>query len=209
MVGLDRLFVAFDADHNGFVDVHEFMQGIQAMSQVGTTDEKLRLLFLSHDARGTGLLGYKDISCILKTMYTLLDYPRVGRRARDAAAKAIVSTLSTKLASELEKVPAVNNNNEDCGTPAVMEQEITIDFEEFLALPDVQPDVLKIMAFNLPYASKKSAKKSAKRATACAAAATAAAAAVAAAASLTTQTLKRSASVGEVQQLKTSPRGDQ
>jgi Ca2+-binding EF-hand superfamily protein len=188
LVGLDRLFVAFDADHNGFVDVHEFMQGIQAMSQVGTKEEKLRLLFMSHDARGTGLLGAKDISCILKTMYKLLDYPKVGRRARDAAAKAIVNILSTQDHSD---------NNETC-----------ICFDEFLALPDVQPDVLKFMNFHIPFASKRSAKKCAKRATEAAkAVASANAAELTLRQTKRKSPLKRKSSVDVVQQLKTSPRG--
>jgi hypothetical protein len=135
-------------------------------------------------------LGFNDLSCLLKTMYNLLDYPTIGRRARDAAAKAIVRMLATSTTGEGE------------GDALEQDKDLNITFEEFLALPDVQPDVLKMISFNLPFASQRSAKKSAKRATGAAMEAAAAVAAVAA----TTTTFERRSSVDEVQQLKTSPR---
>ena len=188
LIGLDRLFVAFDADHNGFVDVHEFMQGIQAMCQVGTKEEKLSLLFMSLDGRGTGTLGDRDVGCLLKTMYALLSSEDeqqvvVRRSAIDAAAEAIVSVLSTKRATATAATTAT----------APSESGTRIDFEEFLHLPDVQPDILKMMSLVLPYASKRSARKSVRKAMA----------------SPMKNPLQRTPSVEELQQLKTSPRGDQ
>jgi Ca2+-binding EF-hand superfamily protein len=189
LVGLDRLFVAFDADHNGFVDVHEFMQGIQAMCQVGTKEEKLRLLFMSLDGRGSGTLGDRDVGCLLKTMYALLSSKEgeeqvvVRRSAIGAAAEAIVSVLSTKRPEEEEEEE--ENQVERTGT--------RIDFEEFLHLPSVQPDVLKMMSLVLPYASRKSVMKSVRKAMA----------------SPTKKKMQRTPSVEEIHQLKTSPRGDQ
>jgi Ca2+-binding EF-hand superfamily protein len=199
LVGLDRLFVAFDADHNGYIDVHEFMQGIQAMCQVGTKEEKLRLLFMSYDGRGKGKLGVSDISCMLKTMYKLSGHTKVHRRAREAAATALVGMLARPQIRSMSTTATVNNINNINNTNNINSgntmESTTIDFDEFLSLPNVQPDVLKMMSLRLPYASKRSVRKSALRAeSACIS---------------TPKLLQRKPSVEEVQQIKTSPRGDQ
>ena len=96
---------------------------------------------------------------------------KINKRAREAAATALVSILSS----------AESTNN------------TIINFEEFLNLPTLQPGVLQMMSLHLPFKSQRSARKSARRAESVA----------------VEKSLKRVKSIDEVQQMKTSPRGDQ
>jgi uncharacterized membrane protein YgcG len=145
--GLDRLFVAFDADHNGAIDVHEFMQGLQALSQVGSRTDKLRMLFLAYDSRGTGRLNKHDVACLLRTTNAMLDRSAAkvlaGGQSSDelvvytAAADAILQTV--------------------CGSAGGgTGDNLSAAFEQFLKVPDLQPDVLRTVVIKLPFGSRKS-----------------------------------------------------
>lgn len=148
--GLDRLFVAFDADHNGAIDVHEFMQGLQALSQVGSRIDKLRMLFLAYDSRGVGRLSKLDIACLLRTTNAMLDRSAAkvfaGGESSDemmvytAAADAILQTICE-----------VVEENSAGGTAG----DLSAAFEQFLKVPDLQPDVLRTVVIKLPFASRK------------------------------------------------------
>ena len=216
--GLDRLFVAFDADHNGTIDAHEFMQGIQAMSQVGTREEKLRLLFVAFDARGQGLLGKQELGSLLRTMYAVLGRPAATLHARmhEAAADAILHTLcsSAKYGSGTRSCADSGGGGQKAAAAA--DHRLVIGFEQFLQLPDYQPDVLKIVSLKLPFESRRSLaslkEQASKDAAASAAGARAAAELVARRKGGNTNSphaspILRRPSQEELIQLKTSPRG--
>ena len=127
---IDRLFVAFDADHNGVVDIHEFLHGLQAMSQVGSKADKMRLLFLAYDAFGRGTLGWQDLACLMRSIYLIKDQD-IDQQAVTATAQALLSVLGSNRLS---------------GT-----QMDGLTFEEFLQVPDTQPSVLEIMRVRIPF----------------------------------------------------------
>ena len=145
--GLDRLFVAFDADHNGAIDVHEFMQGIQALSQVGSRNDKLRMLFLAYDSGGMGRLNKHDVASLLRTTNAMLDRSAAkvlaeGRCSDElmvynAAADAILQTVCSSSFSK------GSENGEQCDNAVLGDSQsqgdMLADFDEFSSKPDIQP----------------------------------------------------------------------
>jgi Ca2+-binding EF-hand superfamily protein len=61
---LDRLIDAFDIDHDGQIDFHEFVFGMDKMVS-GSLDEKLELLFSVYDLNGDGDISIAEMCQLL------------------------------------------------------------------------------------------------------------------------------------------------
>ena len=108
------------------------------------------MLFLAHDSRGVGRLSKLDIACLLRTTNAMLDRSAAkvfaGGESSDemmvytAAADAILQTICE-----------VVEENGAGGTAG----DLSAAFEQFLKVPDLQPDVLRTVVIKLPFASRK------------------------------------------------------
>ena len=117
----NRIFDIFDTDQNNFLDIGEFIDGIERLIN-GTTYEKIKFAFQVHDVDGSGDIDKLELEILVKNILieNNLDF--------DAnQISLIVSDLFNKV--------------DDDGNGK-------IDFDEFLTLVEEYPDFLKSLAVN-------------------------------------------------------------
>lgn len=88
---IDRLFVALDRTHSGYVDINEFMHGIQVLTN-GTNDEKMALIFLAYDANGSNSMNEQELKSLLNTVY-LVNGVDIPQNTLLASVKACISMI--------------------------------------------------------------------------------------------------------------------
>lgn len=66
---LDELFTVFDTNHNGEVDLKEFVTGISLLCK-GKPEEKLEITFSMWDENGDQTLDEKEMIRLMVTSYT-------------------------------------------------------------------------------------------------------------------------------------------
>lgn len=69
---IDRLFAAFDTDHNGFVDFNELSSGLSILCGGGNRDAKVQAAFDLYDTNGDGLISEEDMAHYLGSVFKLL-----------------------------------------------------------------------------------------------------------------------------------------
>ena len=88
---IDRLFVALDRTHSGYVDINEFMHGIQVLTN-GTNDEKMALIFLAYDANGSNSMNEQELKSLLNTVY-LVNGTDIPQNTLLASVRACISMI--------------------------------------------------------------------------------------------------------------------
>ncbi|RKP18012.1 EF-hand [Rozella allomycis CSF55] len=66
---LERLFDAFDVNHDKSIDLEEFVQGLNILLK-GTPEEKLEFSFRIYDIDHDGFLTKKELQRIMNSMYS-------------------------------------------------------------------------------------------------------------------------------------------
>ena len=117
----NRIFDIFDTDQNNFLDIGEFIDGIERLIN-GTTYEKIKFAFQVHDVDGSGDIDKLELEILVKSILieNNLDFDT-------NQISLIVSDLFNKV--------DVNGNGK-------------IDFDEFLKLVEEYPDFLNSLAVN-------------------------------------------------------------
>ncbi len=117
----NRIFDIFDTDQNNFLDIGEFIDGIERLIN-GTTYEKIKFAFQVHDIDGSGDIDKLELEILVKNILieNNLDF--------DANQISLI-------VSDLFKKVDIDGNGK-------------IDFDEFLKLVEEYPDFLKSLAVN-------------------------------------------------------------
>jgi len=117
----NRIFDIFDSDQNNFLDIGEFIDGIEKLIN-GTTYEKIKFAFQIHDIDGSGDIDQLELEILVKNMLieNNLDFD--------------TNQISLIVSDLFNKVDVDGNGK--------------IDFEEFLKLVQEYPDFLKSLAVN-------------------------------------------------------------
>jgi len=118
---INRIFDIFDTDQNNFLDVGEFIDGIEKLIN-GTEYEKIIFAFQIHDVDGSGDIDKLELEILVKNILieNNLDF--------DANQISLI-------VSDLFKKVDLDGNGK-------------IDFDEFLKLVEEYPDFLKSLAVN-------------------------------------------------------------
>ena len=118
---VNRIFDIFDTDQNNFLDVGEFISGIQTLIN-GTKYEKIMFAFQIHDVDGSGDIDKPELEILIKNILieNNLDFD---------------TNQITLIVSDLFEKADIDGNGK-------------IDFNEFLKLVDKYPDFLKSLAVN-------------------------------------------------------------
>ena len=92
------LFMAWDSDKNGSIDLVEFSHGIRALgmsAEAGFLDEDVEAVFHALDADGSGHLEYAEIaSSLALTKRKVVALRRLRKRLQAAAARALPASSS-------------------------------------------------------------------------------------------------------------------
>ena len=117
----NRIFDIFDIDKNNFLDIGEFIDGIEKLIN-GTTYEKIKFAFQIHDIDGSGDIDKLELEILVKSILieNNLDFD---------------TNQISLIVSDLFKKVDVDGNGK-------------IDFDEFLKLVKEYPDFLKSLAVN-------------------------------------------------------------
>lgn len=117
----NRIFDIFDTDKNNFLDIVEFIDGIEKLIN-GTTYEKIKFAFQIHDIDGSGDIDKLELEILVKSILieNNLDFD---------------TNQISLIVSDLFKKVDVDGNGK-------------IDFDEFLKLVEEYPDFLKSLAVN-------------------------------------------------------------
>ena len=117
----NRIFDIFDTDQNNFLDIGEFIDGIEKLIN-GTTYEKIKFAFQIHDVDGSGDIDKLELEILVKSILieNNLDFD---------------TNQISLIVSDLFKKVDVDRNGK-------------IDFDEFLKLVEEYPDFLKSLAVN-------------------------------------------------------------
>ena len=118
---INRIFDIFDTDQNNFLDVGEFIDGIEKLIN-GTEYEKIIFAFQIHDVDGSGDIDKSELEILVKNILTEnnLDFD---------------TNQISLIVSDLFKKADIDGNGK-------------IDFNEFLKLVNEYPDFLKSLAVN-------------------------------------------------------------
>ena len=118
---INRIFDIFDTDQNNFLDVGEFIDGIEKLIN-GTNYEKIKFAFKIHDIDGSGDIDKPELEILVKNILieNNLDF--------DTNQIALI-------VSDLFNKADIDGNGK-------------IDFDEFLKLVEEYPDFLKSLAVN-------------------------------------------------------------
>lgn len=62
---IDRIFVAFDVNHNGFISFADYIKGLSMLSSKATVEEKLEFSFKIYDKDQDKCIGVKELNDVL------------------------------------------------------------------------------------------------------------------------------------------------
>ena len=137
---IDRLFVALDRTHSGYVDINEFMHGIQVLTN-GTNDEKMALIFLAYDANGSNSMNEQELKSLLNTVY-LVNGTDIPQNTLLASVKACISMI-----------PSDYGDTDDCENddmvPLGLKDPNEISLASFNQLQHFQPLILQCFTLSL------------------------------------------------------------
>ena len=117
----NRIFDIFDADKNNFLDIGEFIDGIERLIN-GTTLEKIKFAFQIHDIDGSGDIDKLELEILVKSIL-----------------------IENNLDFDTDQISLIVN---DIFNKVDIDGNGKIDFEEFLKLVEEYPDFLKSLAVN-------------------------------------------------------------
>jgi len=142
---IDRLFVTLDRTHSGYVDINEFMHGIQVLSN-GTNEEKMALIFLAYDTNDSNSINREELKSLLRTVY-LVNGINLEQNTLIASLEACMSMIAPEktVGRRDVKRSLCLEENEEC----VRVNENTISLESFIQLHKFQPLILKCFSLSL------------------------------------------------------------
>lgn len=117
----NRIFDIFDTDQNNFLDVGEFVDGIEKLIN-GTTYEKIKFAFQIHDIDGSGDIDKLELEILVKSIL-----------------------IENNLDFDTNQISLIVN---DLFNRVDVDGDGKIDFDEFLKLVEGYPDFLKSLAVN-------------------------------------------------------------
>jgi len=68
---VNRIFDIFDKDHNNYLDIDEFLSGIESLIN-GGKEEKIRFAFDIHDFDASGDIDHKELKVLIKNIHKIL-----------------------------------------------------------------------------------------------------------------------------------------
>ena len=142
---IDRLFVTLDRTHSGYVDINEFMHGIQVLSN-GTNEEKMTLIFLAYDTNDSNSINREELKSLLRTVY-LVNGINLEQNTLIASLEACMSMITPEEAVDKRDVKrslCLEENEEDFRINGN-----AISLESFIQLHKFQPLILKCFSLSL------------------------------------------------------------
>ena len=79
---MHEVFLLFDKDNNGTIDMMELCSGISMMCQ-GSEDEKIQAVFVCFDADGNGLISQDEMYVFLNAVFKVVLTPAVMESLKD------------------------------------------------------------------------------------------------------------------------------
>jgi Ca2+-binding EF-hand superfamily protein len=118
---INRIFDIFDKDENSFLDINEFISGIETLME-GTNAQKIKFAFDIHDFDGSGDIDKNELKILIKNILieNNLDFD---------------TNQVSLIVDEFFKYGDVDKNGK-------------IDFNEFLTLIEKYPDLINSLAAN-------------------------------------------------------------
>ena len=147
---IDRLFVTLDRTHSGYVDINEFMHGIQVLSN-GTSEEKMTLVFLAYDANDSNSMNQEELKSLLKTVY-LVNGMDLEQNALVASVEACLSMILPEDDTERPNVRRSLRLEKDDDGSSYSSNDTnvkTITLKPFIELHKFQPLILKCFSLSL------------------------------------------------------------
>ena len=118
---VNRIFDIFDKDHNNYLDIDEFLSGIESLIN-GGKEEKIRFAFDIHDFDASGDIDHKELKVLIKNIL-----------------------LENNLEFDVNQVDLIVD---EFFKTADLDDSGAIDFNEFLSLVDNYPDLINSLAVN-------------------------------------------------------------
>ena len=118
---VNRIFDIFDKDHNNYLDIDEFLSGIESLIN-GEKEEKIRFAFDIHDFDASGDIDRKELKVLIKNIL-----------------------LENNLEFDVNQVDLIVD---EFFKTADLDDSGAIDFNEFLSLVDDYPDLINSLAVN-------------------------------------------------------------
>jgi len=118
---VNRIFDIFDKDHNNYLDIDEFLSGIESLIN-GGKEEKIRFAFDIHDFDASGDIDHKELKVLIKNIL-----------------------LENNLEFDINQVDLIVD---EFFKTADLDDSGAIDFNEFLSLVDNYPDLINSLAVN-------------------------------------------------------------
>ena len=118
---VNRIFDIFDKDHNNYLDINEFIYGIESLIN-GEKEEKIRFAFDIHDFDSSGDIDRKELKVLIKNIL-----------------------LENNLEFDVNQVDLIVD---EFFKTADLDDSGAIDFNEFLSLVDDYPDLINSLAVN-------------------------------------------------------------
>jgi len=118
---VNRIFDIFDKDHNNYLDINEFIYGIESLIN-GEKEEKIRFAFDIHDFDASGDIDRKELKVLIKNIL-----------------------LENNLEFDIYQVDLIVD---EFFKTADLDHDGVIDFNEFLSLVESYPDLINSLAVN-------------------------------------------------------------